>query len=179
MWQTAPTFVAVGVADERPVATGVVLRPQPRLVQGLGTARHGGVEEGPHRCPVRCREGHVGFSEAIAVAWRPTQKSGLRGTPWPIASPKSMTRAGRPAAQAGAIERGAGRPGQRTGSKHDRAWGHPAGKLPAGHTFTSYRLQQSRILGPLDAFAEGPHTRRLCPSPWPAVSAPKLREGRG
>src|SRR5262245_4712074 len=57
--------VAIRVADERPVVRGVVLRPQPRLVQDLGAMRHGGVEEGPHRGPAWCGEGDVGFPEAV------------------------------------------------------------------------------------------------------------------
>src|SRR5262249_60699243 len=58
--------VAIRVADERPVVGGVVLRPQPRLVQDLGAMRHGGVEEGPHRGPAWCGEGDVGFPEAVS-----------------------------------------------------------------------------------------------------------------
>src|SRR5215467_10173910 len=57
--------VAIRIADERPVVGGVVLRPQPRLVQDLGAMRHGGVEEGPHRGPAWCGEGDVGFPEAV------------------------------------------------------------------------------------------------------------------
>jgi len=51
--------VAVRVPDEGRVVARVVLRPQPRLVQHLGTGRDRRGEEGVHRRPGRRREGEV------------------------------------------------------------------------------------------------------------------------
>ena len=51
--------VAVRIPDERTVVVVVVLRPQPRFVQRLGTQRQGGVEERLHRLRALGREGDV------------------------------------------------------------------------------------------------------------------------
>jgi len=84
--------VAVGVAHESAVVLGVVLGPHTRLVEHLGTGGHGGVEEGANRCPIRGGDCDVGFAEPAPESIVPSQKSGFGGTPYPIATSKSMSR---------------------------------------------------------------------------------------
>ena len=75
-------IVAVGVPHEGAVIVGVILGPDPRRVEHLGSAGHGRVEEGPHRGPVGGDEGQVGLSEPFPSRLpAPIQKSGLGGTP--------------------------------------------------------------------------------------------------
>ncbi len=63
--------VAVWVSDEGAVVTRVVLGPEPRLVEHVGSLRHGGVEEGPHGRPVGSVERDVGLTETLAGLERP------------------------------------------------------------------------------------------------------------
>jgi hypothetical protein len=84
--------VAVGVAHERSVVVGVVLGPDPRLVESLGAEAFGGLEEGAHRSPVGRLEGDVGFAEALTRLLRTIQNSGIGGSLYPMAPSYSMRR---------------------------------------------------------------------------------------
>ena len=58
--------VPIGVPDEGGVVGGVVLGPEPRLVEDLGADRRGGLEESTDRVPVAGGEGDMGLPEAVA-----------------------------------------------------------------------------------------------------------------
>ena len=70
--------VAVRVADEGPVVIGVVLGPEPRLVQHLGAGRDRGGEERAHRRAVGRGQGDVRLAEPLTRVEGADLEVGLR-----------------------------------------------------------------------------------------------------
>ena len=116
--------VAVGVAHERAVVVGVVLGPHPRFVQHLGARRHRGVEERADRARSGAVNAMCDSRKPSPESSAPIQKSGFGGTPYPMATPKSMMPRRRRAARARRRRTRRWRPCRRIGFPGDRAYGH-------------------------------------------------------
>ena len=100
--------VAVGIANEGAVVVGVVLGPDPRLVQHLGPDALGGGEERPHRIPVGGGEGDVRLAKAFACGSRPQPEVRHGRDPIPDHLPEVHDPLAADSGEHGVVEAGAG-----------------------------------------------------------------------